>query len=163
MIGVNTAILPGLGVGGQRGFIGLGFAVPSSLLRDNLAQLQEGGLVDIRTRARLGASIVSLDAYPQPVRENLNLPDQGLMIVEVQEGSAAAEAGLQGAQFEIVVDGQPLPAGGDVITAVDGTEVASAGELQEVIFSKGEGETVELTLWRDGEERTVEVTLAPVA
>lgn len=162
VIGVNTAILPGLGAGGQRGFIGLGFAVPSNLLRDNLAQLQEGGLTDIRTRARLGVTAISLDVYPEPVRRNLDLPEQGVMINQVEPGSAAEAAGLRGAQFGVMVGGQEVPAGGDIITAVDGTPIRSVPELQRLIFARAEGETVELTILRDGEEQTVEVTLARV-
>jgi serine protease Do len=162
VIGINTAILPGFAVGGQRGFIGLGFAVPSNLLRDNLAQLQEGGVTDIRSRARLGVQVIDVEAYPETVRRNLDLPEWGVMINVVEPGGAAEAAGLQGAQFGVMVGGQEIPAGGDIITAVDGTPVTSAAELQRQIFARAEGETVELTILRDGEEQTVEVTLARV-
>ena len=163
LIGVNTAIIPGQGGGlGARGNIGIGFAVPSNILQDNLAQLESGGLADISTRARLGAAIADVQDYPDNVRERLNLPEQGVVIQEVQPGSAAEQAGLQGSQFEIEVNGQPVPAGGDVILAVNGQEVASPGELQRLIFSQQEGDTVELRVWRNGEEITVPVTLSVV-
>ncbi len=162
LIGVNTAILPGMGAGGMRGFIGVGFAVPSNLLRESLDELEAGGLTDISSRARLGVSVLDLDAYPDDVRRSLGLPEKGVMIGAVQEGSPAAEAGLQGARFSVSVEGQPLPAGGDVITAVDGEPIDDAGKLQRLILGRQKGETVELTVWRDGETRTVRVTLGKV-
>ncbi len=163
LIGVNTAIIPGQGGGlGQRGNIGIGFAVPSNLLQSSLAQLESGGVTDLSTRARLGASIASVDVYPDSVRQELNLPEEGVALLEVAPGSAAERAGLQGGQFEVTVDGQPIPAGGDVILSVDGQEVSSSGELQRLIFAQEEGDTVELRIWRNGEEMTVPVTLSVV-
>lgn len=162
LIGINTAIIPSIGFGGQRGNLGIGFAVPANILADNLATLEEGGLVNIANRARLGVSIAEIGAYPQNIRDSLNLPEEGVVILEVAPGSAAEGAGLQGGTFEIMVEGQPVPAGGDVILSVDGTEVESASQLQNLIFSREEGDTVELRIFRGGEERTVEVTLAPV-
>ena len=163
LIGVNTAIIPGQGGGlGTRGNIGIGFAVPSNILQDNLAQLESGGVTDLSTRARLGASIADVSLYPENVRQELNLPEEGVALLEVSQGSAAERAGLQGGQFEINVNGQPVPVGGDVILAVNGQEVSDPGELQRLIFAQGEGDTVELRVWRDGEERTVPVTLSVV-
>lgn len=162
VIGVNTAIVPGMGIGGQRGFIGLGFAVPSDILAGSLAQLREGGLVDIRTRARLGISAINVDTYPDQIPRHLDLPEQGVAVIQVQEGSAAEAAGLRGAEFEVAVNGQPIPVGGDVIMEVDGTPVATVGELQSLVFARDEGDTIELRIWREGELRTLEATLVPV-
>jgi serine protease Do len=160
LIGVNTAIIPNVGIGGQRGFLGIGFAVPSNLLQENLPLLTEGGLIDIRNRARLGVAAVSVDFYPEAVRRNLNLPERGVAVVEVQPGSPAEEAGLQGAQLEVNVDGQTYPVGSDIILTVDGATVTTAQELQTIVFARAEGDTVELRIWRDGEEETLQVTLA---
>ena len=163
LIGVNTAIIPGQGGGlGTRGNIGIGFAVPSNLLQSSLAQLEAGGFTDISTRPRLGASIFDVRDYPDDVQQRLNLPEQGVALLEVSTGSAAEEAGLQGGQFEVNVSGQAVPAGGDVILAVDGQEVSSPSELQQLIFSRQEGDTVDLRVWRNGEEMTVPVTLSVV-
>ncbi len=162
VVGVNTAILPGLGVGGQRGFIGIGFAVPSNLLRESLDDLVAGGLVDLTSRARLGVSVIGLGGYPEEVRRTLRLPEKGVMIVAVERGGPAEEAGLRGAGFRVDVDDQMLPAGGDVIVAVNGEEVADARTLQRMVFARKAGETVRLTVWRDGETRDVEVELREV-
>ena len=163
LIGVNTAIIPGQGGGlGARGNIGIGFAVPSNLLQSSLEGLEAGGVIDLSTRARLGARIADVESFPENVRQELNLPDEGVALLELAPGSAAERAGLQGGQFEVNVNGQPIPVGGDVILAVNGQEVTSTRELQQLIFAQNEGDTVELRIWRNGEERTVPVTLSVV-
>ena len=162
LIGINTAIIPNIGITGERGNLGIGFAVPANFLASNLAQLEEGGLVNLQSRARLGIGIASVQDYPANVRERLGLPEQGVVVLQVEPGSAAEAAGLQGGDIEIMIEGQAVPAGGDVILAVDGAEVTSPSELQSLIFSRGEGDTVELRILRDGEEQTVEATLARV-
>ena len=162
LIGINTAIIPNVGITGERGNLGIGFAVPANFLASNLAQLEEGGLINLQSRARLGIGIASVQDYPANVRERLDLPEQGVVILQVEPGSAAEAAGLQGGDIEIMIEGQAVPAGGDVILAVDGAEVTDPSELQNLIFSRGEGDTVELRILRGGEEQTVEVTLARV-
>ena len=165
VIGINTQILAGGGgFGGQVGNIGIGFAVPSNLLQQSLAQLEQGGFVSLENRARLGIQISSVEGYPESIRKNFNLPDQGVIVQSVQPGSAAEKAGLQGAdpELEVMFQGQPVPVGGDVITAVDGEPVTTTGELQNAVLSRGEGDNVTLTIVRDGQEQQVEVTLAQV-
>ena len=163
VIGINTAIIPGQGGGlGQAGNIGIGFAVPSNIIEDNLTQLEAGGLTTLESRARLGIGIGDVAAYPEAVRNNLNLPEEGVVVRSVEPGSAAEEAGLRGSQFEVNFQGTPIPAGGDVIIAVNGEPVATTGELQQAVLSRGEGDSVEITYLRDGQEQTVEVTLSVV-
>ncbi len=162
VVGVNTAILPGMGIGGQRGFIGVGFAVPSNLLRESLDDLLAGGLTDLTSRARLGVSVIALDAYPDDLLRTLRLPEWGVMIVRVEPGSPAEQVGLQGAEFRVDVDERMLPAGGDVIVAVDGEEITNARSLQRIVFARQAGETVQLTIWREGETRDIDVELREV-
>ena len=164
VIGVNTSILAGgTGVGGQPGNIGIGFAVPSNLLQESLAELEEGGFVSVETRPRLGLrGLLDVSQLPDEVRNNLNLPEEGVIFQEVQAGSAAEAAGLRGPQFEITFQGNPLPAGGDVITAVDGEPVTTTGELQTAVLGREAGDTVTLTIVRDGQEQEVEVELSVV-
>ena len=163
VIGINTQILAGGGGGfGQAGNIGIGFAVPSNLLQQSLAQLEQGGVVSLDTKPRLGIVIGTVSDYPESVRNNLNLPNQGIVVQEVQPGSAAARAGIQGSDFQVMYQGQPIPAGGDVITAVDGKPVTTTAELQNDILNRNKGETVTLTIVRGGQEQQVEVKLAQV-
>jgi serine protease Do len=162
VIGVNTAILPGSGSAGQRGFIGLGFAVPSNILREHLDELRTGGWVDIESRPRLGVSVIGLDVYPDAVRDALGLPSAGVMVIEVEPGGPAAAAGLQGATSRLDVGGRSVPVGGDVVISVDGVAVVTAGDLQRLVLARADGQTLALRLQRSGEVLEVDVPLGRV-
>jgi S1-C subfamily serine protease len=165
LIGINTAIVAGVNVGGQAGNVGIGFAVPAELLEESMPALQAGGLSGLAaasadpTRPRLGIVITPVAGFPASVREALDLPEEGLVVREVAPGSAAATAGIVGPSFEAQVDGQSYPAGGDVILTADGQNVPRAEDLQRVVFAKEAGDTVMLEVWRNGNTRTVEVEL----
>jgi serine protease Do len=162
LIGINTAIFPLVSATGQAGFLGIGFAVPSNLLEQNLEQLAAGGIEDISTRPRLGIGIENVNAYPEAVRERLDLPENGVAVLTVEPGSAAEEAGLQGSQFRIQVNGQSIPAPGDVIVGVNGEPITNLAQLQSLVFARGEGDVIELRIVRDGREMTVPVELKVV-
>lgn len=166
LIGINTMIVPGMSVGGRAGNIGIGFAVPSELLLEALPAMRGGGLVgsyaislDIENRPRLGVTVIAVTDFPARVREVLNLPDQGMLVAEVQDGSPASEAGVRGSTFEATIEDASYPAGGDVITAVDGSPVRQAADLYNALEGASEGDEVELELWRGGETITVTVEL----
>ncbi len=164
LIGINTAIIPTVSIGGQRGFLGIGFAVPSNLLRDNLAGLEQGVFRDIVTdlaaRPRLGVSIpLSVGDYPDSVRAALRLPEWGAVIGQVEPGGPADKAGLIGPQFAITAEGRSWPVGGDIITAIDGAPVNNLEEVRAIVFNRQVGDRLTLTVWRDGEERRVVVKL----
>ncbi len=161
LIGINTAMLPGGGMG-RPGFIGVGFAIPSNLLRDSLDELVEGGLVDLASRARLGISVLGVAAFPDALRERLALPETGVMIIEVAPGSPADEAGLQGADAEFTIGRQTVPVGGDIIQGLNGEEVDSAAVLQRLVFEREAGNVVELEVWREGEVHEVVVELREI-
>lgn len=164
VVGVNTAIIPGIAAGGQRGNIGIGFAVPSNFVTGNLAALERGDFVDLQSRPRLGITITEIGIFPESVRESLNMPDQGVVVQTVEPGSAAEQAGIRGGDFNITIQGQTtnLLGGGDVIVAVDGERVRTGTDLQRRVLANQEGDTVELTIIRDGEELIIPVTLAVV-
>ena len=157
VVGINTAIVPGRS---GTSFAGVGFAIPSNLLRRSLDELLAGGFTEVfETRPRIGITVRNLLSYPEAVRQSLHLPDEGVMVVEVQAGGPGEAVGLRGASFTVNVDDQELPAGGDVIIAVDGEPVQSASDLQEVVFSHEPGDTVTLAVVRDGEQIEIPVTL----
>jgi S1-C subfamily serine protease len=131
---------------------GVGFAIPSNTVRSVVSQLVSGGSVE---HAYLG---VSLTEIPSSVADELGVA-AGVAVIEVRDGTPAAEAGLRAASGSTTVDGQQYPTGGDVITAVDGETVATPAELQRAIDAKQPGDTVSLTYVREGESRTVEVEL----
>jgi len=162
LIGVNTAIIPNVGATGQRGSLGIGFAVPSPILAQTLDELREGGFVSVETRPRLGVTVQDVGAYPRQVRDRLSLPENGVAVIDVAPGSAADEAGLRPSGMSLDVGGRTLPVPEDVITAIDGEPVTAARDLQRAVFAKDSGDTVTLTVLRDGEEITVDVTLSVV-
>jgi serine protease Do len=100
VIGINNAILAPAGT-----FVGIGFAVPSNLLEESLDDLLAGGLsglaaaaAQIPDRPRLGIIAgPSVADYPEPLRAELGLPEEGVTVMEVSPGGPADEAGIAGA------------------------------------------------------------------
>lgn len=152
VIGVNDEILAPNGT-----FVGVGLAIPSNLLQARLGELQHGGLVK---KAQIGIQIMSMTDYPENVRKFLSLPDHGVMVVAVAKGSPGAKADIKPAQYAVTGNGQQWPVGGDIIVAVNGKAIDSAEKLQDIVYSKHTGDTLELTLLHDHEKRTTRVELA---
>ncbi|MEX2253335.1 MAG: trypsin-like peptidase domain-containing protein, partial [Thermoleophilaceae bacterium] len=150
VIGINQQI-KSEGGGGE----GVGFAVPVDVVRRSLDELRDNGKVDY---GFLG--VTSQVLYPQ-LAERLDLDvDQGALIVKVQKGSPADEAGLTAGDDEITFQGQAdIPANGDVIVSVDGKELTRTDDLADRISLRHAGEEVELEVVRDGDKREVKVKL----
>jgi S1-C subfamily serine protease len=148
VVGVNSQIESQTG-----GNDGIGFAVPSSTVEKIAAQLIADGEVE---HAYLGIGVATVT---EPAAEELDLP-VGVQVTNVRPDTPAAEAELEAGSGERVVDGQVYATGGDVITEIDGDAVRTAEELQRVIDSRSPGDTIELTVVRDGRELSVDVTLA---
>ncbi len=110
----------------------------------------------------LGISGLSLSPA---IAQAMALPaeQQGVLVQSVVGGGPADEAGLQGSFKPVVIAGQRIMIGGDVITAMDGEAVPSVSDLQSMVRAAQPGQTVTLTVLRDGEEVTVEVTLGEAA
>jgi S1-C subfamily serine protease len=83
----------------------------------------------------------------------------GVLVVEVQADSPAEEAGLFGSDQSVTINGEEVFVGGDVIVRVDGNDVATVQELASYFQEVGAGEQVSLTILRDGELLTINVTL----
>lgn len=133
LIGINTAIL------GRSGNIGIGFAIPSNMMNDLVAQIIEHGEV------RRGVLGVRGGNLSQELADALNISrTRGAWVSEVLEGGAAEKAGVEA---------------GDVIISVDGRPLQSFAELAAKVGSMGAGRTVTLGLLREGDEITVEVEL----
>ena len=122
------------GVGGARGSIGLGFAIPIDLARSIAAQIVNG---ETPTHARIGVTVG--DAV-----DSDGVTTVGALVGEVADGSAAEEGGLQP---------------NDVITHVDGMRISGADALIAMIRGYRPGDVVTLTYQRDGETHETEVTL----
>lgn len=169
LIGVNTMIVPGMTAAGGAGNIGIGFAVPSALLADALPAMREGGLVglyadslDIVNRPRIGITGQAASDFPRQVREVLDMPDHGVVVMSVTPGGPADEAGLIGPTYQANIGGQLFPAGGDIILSANGRRLEQVTDLQRVVLTGKEGDEVVLEVWRGGQERTVTLTLRVV-
>ncbi|HEY0652144.1 MAG TPA: trypsin-like peptidase domain-containing protein [Chryseosolibacter sp.] len=134
LIGVNTAIATSSGQ-----YQGYSFAIPVSLVKKVMDDLLEFGEVQ---RGLLGVIIADVDAR---VAEALKLSvNQGILVNEVNEGSAAEEAGMTK---------------GDVIVAVDNHIVNSVSELQEWVARNRPGTEITVDYLRAEERRTIKVRL----
>ncbi len=146
VIGVNTAIY------GPGGNIGIGFAMPISRAKTLLEFVLTGG--EKMRPEPLGIQSVFLDAR---FARALELPPSGYLIVEVAPGSAAAAAGLRGAEREILLGNYRVPWGGDYLIEADGRRITSNRSLAQAMALKRVGDTVDLKVIRQGRE--VEVTI----
>lgn len=168
VIGINNAILAS--PVGPQAFVGVGFAVPVNLLKDSLDALRAGGLsgvaaavADIQKRPRLGLTLpMSVEDFPPPVREAMKLPEHGVIVGRVAAESPADKAGLRGTLGAMVVGGRAFPVISDVIVAAEGKQVERAIHLQQVILDAEPGDIISLSVWRDGEERRLDVRLEVV-
>ena len=134
VIGVNTAIYSQSG-----GSVGIGFAIPANLAMTVKDSIIANGKFE---RPYIGVSLGNLD---QDKVKALNLKSSnGVFIVDVVPNSPAAAAGI---------------AKNDVITAVDGKEVNSAGAFVGEIAAKKVGQNIKLTVYRNGQPTEVAVTL----
>ena len=82
-------------------------------------------------------------------------------MINVRAGSAAESAGLRGADREARVGNYRVPWGGDYIIAVDGAAISDSNKLSEALALKLAGDTVLLTVIRQGEELQLTVKLLP--
>ena len=131
---------------------GVGFAVPSNTVKRVATALIANGKV---SHAQLG---VRVQTIPPAAAYTIG-EAAGVAVVEVQPGSAAADAGLKASTGTKSVNGVSYPTGGDVITEVDGQKVETSADLKAAIDAHAPGDTIKLTVVRGGDSRTVTVTL----
>jgi S1-C subfamily serine protease len=148
VIGINTAIY------GQ-GNMGIGFAMPINRAKVMLTEFQARGRVSVPW---LGVREVWVSG---DLAEMLNLPAKGgLLIQEVENGSPAEDAGLRGPRRQVMVGGTyPLNIDGDLIVAVEGQPVDTADTLRRAMNKKRSGDTLALTVYRNGHNVEIKVKL----
>ena len=120
---------------------GMGFAIPSATVRNVVNQLIASG--EVRGRPVMG---ITVGQVPAEAKEHYALPD-GLYIVKVSKGSGAEAAGV-------------LP--GDVLTHINGQEVLTTADVLAVRDSLQVGDSMVLTLWREGETLELTVVLGDI-
>jgi S1-C subfamily serine protease len=143
LIGVNTAIYSPSGASA-----GIGFAVPVDTVSRIVPELIAHGRV---VRPVIGVAFD--DRLSGVVTRRLGI--EGVLIRDVYEGTGAAAAGLQPTQVDR--RGRVVP--GDVVQEIDGKPVKSTSDLLGRLGSYKPGDTVTLTVWRDGKARRLSVRL----
>jgi S1-C subfamily serine protease len=152
LIGVNTAIFSPTGTSA-----GVGLAVPVDKVRRVVPVLIESGRFP---HPWLGIEELGYEISPA-LAQALDLPvDRGLLVARLYRSSPADKAGLRGAQRETILRNRRYLIGGDILTAVDGRSMASWEDLSAFLDEQCEvGQSLTLTLLRDGRELTLTATL----
>lgn len=149
IIGINTQIYSQSG-----GSEGIGFAISVKTLKRVVPQLIEFGRVN---RPWLGIEGLGL---PGGLLAQWGIPaESGVMLVGVYKGSPAALAGLKPATREAVLGYRRIPIGGDIITEIDNTAVATVRDIADLIADKKKGDTVTVNYFRNNKKSSVKVTL----
>jgi S1-C subfamily serine protease len=157
VIGVNTAIYGSQTASGQAGSIGIGFAMPIARVKAMLEEYRATGHI---SRAVLGVGQTVFIPAGWQYTDALGLPSSGgLLIEQVEEGSPAATAGLHGATRAVNFGFNRLGIGGDLIVAVDGKPVEDETTLTRTMTQKRGGDTVTLTIYRDGHTSKMAIKL----
>ncbi|PHS25123.1 MAG: serine endoprotease DegQ [Methylophaga sp.] len=136
LVGINTAIFS---LGQRAGNIGIGFAIPSNMVKQITEQLIEHGEVK---RAYLGVQMQDITA---DLAKAFDLDsEKGAVVTSVQPNSAADEAGLKI---------------GDIVIAIDDEMLVSADSLRNSIGLLMVGETIKLDIVRDGRSHVIKATV----
>ena len=134
VIGINSQIFSRTG-----GYMGLSFAIPINLAQSIAEQLKTDGEIK---RGWLGIGIQELDS---DLAKSFKLPQPtGALVRSVEPDSPAAKAKLQS---------------GDVILAYNGKKLSRSSDLPPLVASTSIGETVPLTVLRNGKERSIDITV----
>jgi serine protease Do len=134
VVGINTFLVSPSGT-----FSGMGFAIPTQIVRPTVETLIRYGKV---SHGRIGIGIT--DVTPENAKFFNEKTATGSVVTQVEADSPGARAGLQI---------------GDVITEIDGQKVNDAGELQVLVGQKQPGTKINLTVLRDGKSVRIPVTL----
>jgi len=155
VIGVNSQIISPSGASA-----GIGFAVPSNTVRRVVPQLIARGRYP---HPWMGVQMLDLTPDRAEVfrQAGMDVPvEEGLLVIEVVSGSPAARGGLRGGDRLVQLGNVRLPLDGDIITAINGEPVADLQAFTVYLETQTQvGDTAEVTIIREGQERTVQVTL----
>jgi S1-C subfamily serine protease len=155
VVGVNSLLENPTGQGVN---VGIAFAVSINTAKHSLDDLKAGNTI---SHPWLG--IAGRELTPALAKELGLSTDHGVYVITVAQNSPADEAGLRPAvqSEDVLPNSSDLPPGGDVILAVDGTAVNDVDQLAGYLDSqKRAGDTVTLDVLRDGQNITIDATLA---
>lgn len=137
LVGINSLKISNSGVEG------LGFAIPSNEVKTLVDELIKNGEI---VRPYLGVGLASLDEIPQFYQQSLpeNI-ESGAIITNIDQSSSAAKAGLQAE---------------DIIVSIGGKAVTGPDDLRKALYTDFKiGDEVEVKYYREGQEKTVKITL----
>jgi serine protease Do len=138
LIGINTAIATS---GLARGNMGVGFAIPTEMIKQVLPDLKEGRKI---VRGYLGVSIKGLEQEPGLARTFGLNEDRGVVVNDVRPDTPASKAGLKP---------------DDVILSIGGKKVESVTQLQNMVTQTKPGQALDLVVWRDAKQITIPVKI----
>jgi S1-C subfamily serine protease len=150
VIGINAQIASG----GSGAGSGVGFAIPSNIIRRVVPVLIADGVYEWPW---LGVEGVDLNLIIQQAND-LDV-QQGAYINTVITGGPADKAGLRGSSGTKQIDVFSVPVGGDVVIKADGQSVTDFDDLLSIVASKNPGAVLMLTILRDGKQQEIAVTL----
>lgn len=138
VIGINSVKLV------ESSIEGMGFAIPIEVAMSQIDKLENGEAI---ARPVIGVSLYDLDSLPLVGNSDLRFDDSiksGVVVNSVDSGSDAEAAGLQR---------------NDIITEVDGTTVKSSAHLKYLLYKHNIGDSVKLTIVRNGNEKELTLKL----
>jgi len=148
VIGITTAIISGSQ--------GVGLAIPSDTIRRELPDLVTRGTYDKHSWIGIGG----IDVTPD-IAKALNLTKTyGWLVVSLTADGPADKAGIRAGTRQVQVSGTTVIAGGDVITALNGTRIRNGDDLSAYLEARTlPGQTIQVTILRDNNEQTVPLVL----
>jgi serine protease Do len=151
LIGINTAIRSRV-----MQSAGVGFAIPSNIVKLMADQLIANGKVE---HSYLGVTGSTLTADVDELL-GLDITFRGILVSTVPADGPASKAGVRGSTKDAELDGDPFPIGGDIIIAIDDQPLKYFEDMLGYLFTKTKpGQVVKLTVYRDGKNIDLQVTL----
>jgi S1-C subfamily serine protease len=152
VVGVTAAIESPV-----RASAGIGFAIPSNIVQKVVPELIKSGKYEHPWLGLSGTSLNPDLAAAMDLKED----QRGALVIDVTPGSPADKAGLRGSDRQVEIEGESVPVGGDVVTAVNGEPVHTFDDLVAYLAGSTQiGQSVKLTILRSGKEETVSITPA---
>jgi serine protease Do len=135
---------------------GIGFVIPSAIVQRVVPSLIQNGSY---AHPWIGISGTSMDSELAQAM-NLDPQQKGALVIDVTPNSPAEKAGLLGSNTQTTIAGQQTVVGGDVIIAIDNQPVNDFEDLASYLTNSTQvGQTVTLTILRQGKQQTVQLTL----